>query len=171
GLGYRARRADEILRRGVLQHKARRTGTERARKHLVIVEGRQNQHWRGAGGRLQVAGRLHAIHALHPYVHYDHGRVQRFDGTRHLGAVAAFADDRETILGIEDELQTGTHQRLIIDEQDVEHTIASILRALPGDLRHAVKWNNTLDQPADSVAVGRQAAVVQAGALPHPHDP
>src|SRR6185437_6087082 len=93
----------------------------------VVVKVERGQDEDPGAGQFggDLAGRGDPVGAWHADVHEDNLRAQ---GPRHGdggGTVARFADDLDVRLGVEDHLEPGTDQRLVIDDQDADH-VASL---------------------------------------------
>ncbi len=112
---------DQVVGRGVLEDEAGGAGIEGTPEHVVVVEGRQDQH--GAIGVLVVEppGGGHAIDPPHPDVHeHDVGPVG-CDGVHDLVAVVALRDHLEPVVGAEDPRDPGPYDRLVVDDQHADH--------------------------------------------------
>ena len=117
----------QVLCGHALEHEAGRAGPEHARQHLIVVERGERQHRRAALAAAHLAGGLHAVDHGHPRVHQDHVGPQGLDRGEDLAAVGALADDLEAEGVSQDAPQSGSHQLLIVDQQDPDH---GVLRGL-----------------------------------------
>ena len=129
-LGHDADPGHELLGRDVLEQEAAGPGAQRLVDVLVEVEGGQHQHPHRAlaGGGDDPARRLDAVELGHADVH-EHDVGLEVVGHRHrLGAVGGLADDVEVVLGVEDHLEPGAHERLVVGDQDANGHLGGLLR-------------------------------------------
>jgi hypothetical protein len=114
----------ELLRRHVLEQEPAGARAQRLVDVLVEVERGEHEHARGhvAAQRGHLARRLDAVELGHADVHqHDVGR----QATRLLDrrvAVGRLADDVDVLLGVEDHAEAGAHQRLVVGDQDADHS-------------------------------------------------
>ncbi len=100
----------------------------RRREDLVVVERGEHEDRRPVGLGSDPAGRLDAVDAFHPDVHDDHVGPVAPDGSGDLGAVRAFGDHIEPVLGSQDALKPGPDQRLVVNQYDFDHPARPLAR-------------------------------------------
>ena len=164
--GHGAGGGDQVVGRGVLEHEAGRAGVERAPEHVVVVEGREDQHGRRVAPRPEAAGGGHPVDPAHAHVHQHHVGPVGGDGVDHLVAVVALGHDLEPVLGPEDAGHPGPHDRLVVDDQHPDHVGTSDARRRP-----ATGWEAGLDPPAVARRAGVELPAEGPGPLPHADEP
>jgi hypothetical protein len=114
----------ELLRRDVLEQEAAGAGAQRLVDVLVQVECGEHQHpdRRRAVERDDAARRLDPVELRHADVHQHDVRRQPPGQLDRLGAVGGLADDVEVVLGVEDHLEAGAHERPVVGDQDAHDT-------------------------------------------------
>src|ERR1700742_4039821 len=123
--GDRADGGDEVRSGDVLEQEAAGARAQAGVDVVVEVERGQDEDPGAGKFRRDLAGRGDPVGAWHADVHEDNVRAQRPRHGDRGGAVARFADDLDVGLGVEDHLEPGPDQRLVIDDKDADH-VASI---------------------------------------------
>src|SRR6185437_10103503 len=108
---------------GVLDQEAAGPGTDRLVDVLVGLEGGQDDHLDPGqvvvGG--DAAGGLQAVHPGHPDIHQHHVGALAEGQVDRLGPVGGLADDLEVVGGVNEHVESGADQRLVVGEQDADH--------------------------------------------------
>src|SRR5437588_1095903 len=118
---HRVNRRDELVRGRRLQQEPRRAGPERVDDVLVEVECREHQHANPVSALDDAPSGVDPVQPGHADVH-QHDVRSRFAGTLDgLVSVARLPDHLEVRLGVEDQPETGSHERLVVGEQNADH--------------------------------------------------
>ena len=119
----------ELLGRDVLEQEAAGARAQRLVDVLVEVEGGQHDH---PHRRVVVArgddaaGRLDAVELGHADVHQHDVGLQPARHVDRLHAVDGLADHLDVVLGVEDHLEAGADERLVVGDHDAHaHAVAS----------------------------------------------
>jgi len=114
---------EECGRLGVLDEERARAGTQPFEDVFIGLERSQDHE---PDARQPRVGRnlpdcLDAVEVGHPDVHEDDVRPEARGEVDSLAAIARFPDDLEVLLGIDEGLEAGPDEGLVVREQDPDH--------------------------------------------------
>ena len=118
--GDDAHRVHELLGRRVLEQEAAGAGAERLEHVVVLLEGGEDDDAAADAARRRATRRVASrpsSFGIWMSISTTSGCSRRGDRDRLL-AVARLADDLEVVLGLEDQPEPGSHQRLVVGEHD-----------------------------------------------------
>ncbi len=127
--GDHAHRPDELLRFGVLHEEAARARPQRLEDVLVDLERREDQHPHRGVGLVgdDPAGGLDPVELRHADVH-EHDVGPRAPHHRdRLGAVVGLAHHLDVVLGVEEDPESGSHERLVVGEGDADQPVSALI--------------------------------------------
>jgi hypothetical protein len=119
GTGRRRPRGplEEVGRVGVLERVADGAGVDGVQHLALVAEGGQDDHPEVGVVGEQAAGGLDAAHAGHGQVHEDHVGVEPGRHLQGLAAVGGRADHPDVLGGVEQRLEPGPDQPVVVGQQ------------------------------------------------------
>ena len=114
---------EQVLRWRVLQEEAAGPGPQGVVDVLVEVEGGEDEDpgLRPLGRAHDLPGRLDPVHLRHPDVHEDDVGPHLPHQTDRLDPVGGLPEHLEIGRGVDEDPETGPHERLIVDDDDTDH--------------------------------------------------
>src|SRR5690606_1013800 len=112
---------------GVLEQEPAGTGLQALEDVGVGVVGGQDEDADvpQAVGRGELPGGLDAVHPRHPDVHEHHVRSGEAGLPHRLAAVGRLTDHDDVALEVEEEAEAGTHELLVVDEQNPDLAVVA----------------------------------------------
>jgi len=114
-------RLQQLDRRGVLDEEPGCPRLQGVEGVLVGVECGEDQDFGWIRKRPDAAGGFDAVHLRHADVHQDHIGTGCLHGDDGIAAVAGFADHLEDGVGVDQRLEAGPDQFLVVDDHDPDH--------------------------------------------------
>jgi len=120
-LDHGANGVDQLFARGVLEKEAARSCPHGLVEVLVEVERREHEHLGGVIVPEQTAHGLDPVEAGHSDVHQNHVRSHGAGNLDRLSAVGRLADHGDVFLSLEDGVEAGTDERLVVGDEHADH--------------------------------------------------
>ena len=120
-VGHDPDRRDEALLGCVLEQETAGAGTQRVVDDLVEVERRQHEHARARLADDDLPRRLDPVHHRHAHVHEHDIRCELECERDRLAAIGRLTDDLEPGHRGEDHPEAGSHELLVVCDEDADH--------------------------------------------------
>ena len=128
--------AIEIVGRNVLQHVRLGARLQRPRDLVVGVVGRQHDDPRARVALADLPDGLDAFHHRHAQIEQRDVGVVSLERVDRLDAVARFGDDAQIGFLVDDVRDTGSEQRVVVDDQHASHFSPATRVSRP----HGLRW-------------------------------